>query len=352
MRSDQRNQQTQPQKPHPVFNNWQVVTEGWYILCRSEELALETVLSRNVNQQHLCVFRDSKGEVYAMDGYCPHMGVDLGIGKVVKDRLRCFFHHWEYGSDGICKHIPIQSEIPKRARLQTYACQERYGFVWVHPDPQTTSEVLEVPGLEGQEVSWVHGKAYQRRCHFHITMVNGIDPQHLRTVHGIDMQMDLAITQDQPQLIDIELQGKTPDKTLTEKLTRKLLGPDYAYSMKYADGCVAALTTMKRVKFFGRAGLIPELNMLFAYQMLEPGQIQVQPIYLTRKRKGWTGFLISRFWLWLTKVGFYALQGEDGQIYENIRFGTQNLLAMDAPVARYIKYINGLKPSCWSQSVD
>ncbi|PKL75789.1 MAG: aromatic ring-hydroxylating dioxygenase subunit alpha [Candidatus Melainabacteria bacterium HGW-Melainabacteria-1] len=349
IRSDQQNPHTQPRKPHPVFNNWDVVTEGWYIVCRSAELGPETVLSRNVNQQRICVWRAASGRVYAMDGFCPHMGVDLGIGKVVGERLRCFFHHWEYGADGHCKHIPIQSEIPARARLQTYACQEAYGFVWVHPDPETQTRVLEVPSLEGRPVTWRHGKVFERSCHYHITMINGIDPQHLRTVHGIHMDMELSIEQAMPHLVDIELSGKTPETTPIEKLVKKVLGPRYAYSMKYADGCVAALTTMKGVSFFGRTGILPEMHMLFAYQLLEPGRVQVQPIYVTLKRPGLGGWLAERLCLWMTKMGFYALQGEDGKVYDNISFNTQNLLAMDAPVARYVQYINRLKPSRWSR---
>lgn len=349
MRTDLQNRQTQPQPVHRVFNNWDVVAQGWYILCKSEELGLEQVLSRNLNGQKICVFRDSQGQTHAMDGFCPHMGVDLGIGKVVNDRVRCFFHHWEYGPDGYCKHIPIQKEIPKKARLQTYASCEAYGFVWVHPDKDTTSRVLEVPGFEGQEVTWHHGRPYERSCHYHITMINGIDPQHLRTVHNIHMDMAIEITEAESNLIDIELRGKTPETRPVEKLVKWLLGEDYGYSMKYADGCVAALTLMKHVALLGKKNLIPEMHMIFAYQMAEPGRTLVQPIYITRKRKGWLGWLASEACLFLTRMGFYSLQGEDGQVYENIRFNTQNLLAMDAPVARYVRYINRLTPSCWSR---
>lgn len=350
MRTEDQNLHTQPQARHPVFNNWEIVTEGWYIVCASQELGLNQVLTRDIGQQRVCVFRNSKGEVHAMDGFCPHMGVDLGIGKVVNDRVRCFFHHWEYGSDGRCQHIPIQKEIPKKACLQTYACREKYGYIWVHPDPDTRTEVLEIPGLQGQAVTCKAGKPYERKCHFHITMINGIDPQHLRTVHNIQIEMQLEIAEDQPHQIEIELSGKMPSSRPAEKFAKWLLGDNYAYSMKYDHGCLAALTIMKNVALFGKPGLMPELHMLFAYQMVEPGRTLVQPIYVTRQRKGLMGWLVSQLCLFLTQRAFFALQGEDGQVYENIRFNTQNLLAMDAPVARYLKYINRLKPSRWSRN--
>ena len=194
--------------------------------------------------------------------------------------------------------------------------------VWVHPDKETQAQVLDVPGFEGQEVTWRHGNSYERSCHYHITMINGIDPQHLRTVHNIHMDMDIEISEDESSLIDIDLTGPTPDTRPVEKLVKWVLGERYGYSMKYADGCVAALTLMKHVSLFGN---------------------------VTRKRKGLWGGFISALCIFFTRMGFYSLQGEDGQVYENIRFNTQNLLAMDAPVARYIRYINRLKPSCWSR---
>ncbi|PIQ24726.1 aromatic ring-hydroxylating dioxygenase subunit alpha [bacterium (Candidatus Blackallbacteria) CG17_big_fil_post_rev_8_21_14_2_50_48_46] len=347
--TDTQNIHTQPQAQHPVFNNWQVVSEGWYILCSSEELQHNQLLTRDLAGQKLCVFRDSRGQVHAMDGFCPHMGVDLGIGKVVNDRVRCFFHHWEYDANGQCQHIPIQKEIPRKACLKTYACKEKYGFIWVHPDKNTNSSVLEVPSLAGQEVTWRHGKPYTRGCHFHITMINGIDPQHLRTVHNIHMDMEIAI-EETGQVITIDLSGETPSTRLVEKWVRKFLGPRYGYSMTYADGCLAALTLMKDVSFFGsKSKRWPELTMFFAYQMITPGKTLVQPIYVTKKRQGLTGWLVSELCLFFTKRAFFALQGEDGQVYENIRFNTRNLLAVDAPVAKYIRYINKLKPSPWGK---
>jgi hypothetical protein len=87
--------------------------------------------------------------------------------------------------------------------------------------------------------------------------------------------------------------------------------------------------------------------MIFAYRPIEKGRTLVQPIYLTRRRSGVTGELGSRFLLWLTKRAFFALQGEDGAVYENMRFFPANLLPIDRPVAQYIQYVNKLPPSPW-----
>lgn len=338
------NVNTQPQTAHKVFNNWEVVTEGWYIACPSKDLK-EKPKSMDLNGQHIVVWRNANKEPRSADGFCAHMGVDLGIGSVKNGNLQCFFHHWQYNEEGNCIDIPCQKNIPEKAKLHTYATCEKYGFVWVYPKKETDVPLLEIPELEGQNIRYSHGKKYERKCHFHITMINGIDPQHLKTVHDIHMDMDLNISEQNNEVIDIELSGETPNKKFSEKIIRAVLGDKYAYSMKYANGCVAALTVMKGVKLFNRYSVIPTLNMIFAYQTNKMGKTIVQPIYIAKKRN----FFIDKLLLFFTKMAFFTLQGEDGEVYENIRFKTDGLLSIDAPVAKYIKYINSLTPSVWSR---
>lgn len=69
-------------------------------------------LPLNIIGQKLAVFRDSKGKVYVLDAYCPHLGANLGVGaRVVGDCIECPFHGWKYrGQDGKCTEIPYSEE--------------------------------------------------------------------------------------------------------------------------------------------------------------------------------------------------------------------------------------------------
>lgn len=339
------NNTTQPRPSYKIFNNWEVVTNGWYEALESKKLKPGKALGVDVAGQHLVLFRGESGRAYALDGFCPHMGVDLGIGNVIGEEIRCFFHHWKFDGKGQCKDIPCLDEKKLEVKTNNYKVLEKYGRIWVYPNSEAPYDVLEVPELEGQNVSFSFGKRYKRKCHFHVTMINGIDPQHLSTVHNINMNMDVTIDQSEEDTIDINLEGKTPDSRFSERLVKKLLGDRYAYSMKYQGGCLAALSVMKGVKLFNKWEILPTLHMLFAYQSHLEGETIVQPIFLTKKRN----FLIDRILLLFTRLAFKMLQGEDGEVYENIRFNTQNLLPIDAPVTKYIKYINGLTPSLWSR---
>lgn len=327
-----------------IFNNWDVIAHGWYIACPSRELLRGKAKSLDICGRKIVVFRGSDGKVRALDAYCPHMGTDLGIGHVDGNLIRCFFHHWAFDGEGNCQNIPCQSAIPEKAHLQSYATEEKYDSIWVYPDAKAPASVAEFDELKDKSIVMLYEKAFERNCHHHICMMNGIDAQHLQTVHNLDVKMSLFLHQNQSgTLIDFTLKGELPQTTLKQRIGRIVLGKNYSYSMRYADGCIGLLTMMKNVQVF------PSLHMIFAYTPVAPGKTRIQPIYVAEKRKGILGWLLTRLLLLFTKIGYYVLRDEDGKIYDNIRFNPNALLSIDTPVTKYINYVNQLEPSIWSR---
>ena len=331
-------------QPPPIFNNWDIVAKGWYLVSASREIPRETVKSFDICGQRIAVFRGSDGQVRALDAHCPHMGTDLGIGQVDGNQVRCFFHHWAFDGDGQCQDIPCQGHIPPGARLQPYATTEKYGFIWIYPDSTTPTTVAEFEQLKGQQLAVMADRPLLRQCHHHICMINGIDVQHLQTVHRLPVQLELSLQQAGEQ-IDFALSGEFLNTNWRERLGRRILGPRYGYSMRYAHGCLGLLTMMQGVRW------VPPLHMLYAYRPLASGETFIQPIYVAKRRPGVLGWVMTHLLLWLTRLCYYALRGEDGQIYDNIRFSTERLLPVDEPIVRYVNYVNGLEPSRWYKAV-
>ena len=53
-------------------------------------------------------------------------------------------------------------------------------------------------------------------------MMNGIDAQHLQTVHKLNIKMDLSLEQNKSgNIIDFTLSGEFPRTTFREKIARK-----------------------------------------------------------------------------------------------------------------------------------
>jgi phenylpropionate dioxygenase-like ring-hydroxylating dioxygenase large terminal subunit len=330
-----------------IFNNWNIVTKGWYIVCHSIKLSKGKAKSLTICGQRIVIFRGEDGKVRALDAYCPHLGTDLGIGQVEGNLIRCFFHHWAFDGEGNCQHIPCQSTIPEKAKLQAYLTDEKYGFIWIYPDIKAPECVAEFDELEGKLLVTIHDKAFERSCHHHICMMNGIDAQHLQTVHKLNIQMDLSLQENESgTIIDFTLSGKFPQVTFRERFARKFIGEDYEYTMRYADACIGLLTIMKKVK------LLPPLHMIYAYTPVDASRTRIQPIYIAEKRKGIFGWLITRILLLLTKLAYYFLRGEDGMIYDNIRYNPNALLSIDAPLGKYMYYVNKLEPSIWSKDLQ
>ena len=110
----------------------------------------------------LVVWADTAGRLQVLDGYCRHLGGDLGQGSVKGDEVACPFHDWRWGGDGRCKQIPYAKRVPLRAQTRTWHALERNRqlFVWHDaelnpPIPeQMVPEIAEMDSGEWSDMTW------------------------------------------------------------------------------------------------------------------------------------------------------------------------------------------------------
>ena len=339
---------TQPFKTQEIFNNWDVVTQGWYLIAKQSAVRKRRVQAFELCGQRIVIFRGQDGRLRCLDSFCPHMGTDLAIGRVSGNELRCFFHHWKFTGDGQCSNIPCGEKTPQRARLQSYDVREKYGFIWVWPDSRAAGPVPEYPELDGQDVYAIPGRRYTRNCHLTVNMINGLDAQHLRTVHKISIDMQLKTRNEaEGRIIEFQMEGPIPQGSRIQTLFHRVLDGRYAYSMRYIDATIGMLRTLEQVRWFGKFTAEPT-RMIFAYTPLSPGKTQVQPIFIACKPSSFLGRFKAYGLLAAMAVGFFWLRDEDGKVYDNIRFQPNALLKIDQGVARFIQYVNQLRLSQWS----
>ncbi|WP_246362429.1 aromatic ring-hydroxylating oxygenase subunit alpha [Paenibacillus alba] len=109
-----------------------VLENDWHAVYLASELKDQPV-GVIVLGERVAIYRSSKG-VHALQDLCIHRGAMLSKGWVQDDILVCPYHGWQYNSSGQCVCIPAQpkgEKIPARAKAQVYACEEKYGFIWV-----------------------------------------------------------------------------------------------------------------------------------------------------------------------------------------------------------------------------
>src|SRR5579859_6438769 len=114
----------------PAARRFAAYPATWYLFGAARELRRGPV-SREMLGRRLVAFRTASGRLCVMDARCAHLGADLGLGDVAGETIRCPFHHWEYGADGQCVHIPGNAEVvPALARQAVYPALERHGYIF------------------------------------------------------------------------------------------------------------------------------------------------------------------------------------------------------------------------------
>jgi|ERR1700722_20307733 3-ketosteroid 9alpha-monooxygenase subunit A len=133
---------------------------------------------------------EEDGQLHIIDAYCPHMGADLNLGTVHGNSIRCIFHNWSWGGDGICNDIPYAKRIPPAARIKSWPTQEENKLLFVWNDPEHSIPTREVampriPACFSDDWNdWVFEQwTVNSNCREVIDNVSDIP--HFAPVHGI-----------------------------------------------------------------------------------------------------------------------------------------------------------------------
>ncbi len=101
----------------------------------------------------LVLFRDAQDQIIALLDRCPHRSIPLSLGQVTPEgNLECAYHGWQFGSNGACTRVPMNSLNPAQlSKLSAISFPTRTiaGLVWVFtgtgnpPEPELPPSLLE-----------------------------------------------------------------------------------------------------------------------------------------------------------------------------------------------------------------
>ncbi len=178
---------------------------GWYSIARSQELLVGEVSSVQAFDREFALYRTRSGVPVLQDAFCPHLGANLGVeGRVVGESIRCPFHGWRFGTDGECKEIPYCEDIPERARIRMWNCEEKNGEIYIWYHPENTAPQWELPDLpELDDPNWTQPRYAEFLVPAHVQDIaeNSCDPVHFQFVHK---QPDVP-----PSEVTIDEDGRT-----------------------------------------------------------------------------------------------------------------------------------------------
>jgi vanillate O-demethylase monooxygenase subunit len=105
---------------------------AWYLAAWSAEIKQGELLARTLLERPMVFYRNTSGQVVAMDDRCPHRFAPLSLGRLVDDRLICGYHGLEFDADGACTRNPHGAgRVPRTAKVPTHHVVERHGGAWL-----------------------------------------------------------------------------------------------------------------------------------------------------------------------------------------------------------------------------
>ena len=284
--------------------------------------------------QRFVLYRNSRGQVVALNDQCPHRGSALSLGWLEGDAIRCPYHGWKFEADGTCSDIPANAAttpIPKRACVKTYPIQESQGFVWLFYGDLPAAERPPLPQFPDYLFTEMHAAYNDEMEHANYArlMEVNIDFAHIIAVHRKSFGQRVPI--DKPIQYKVEEDpwsgvAKFSYDSLGSSKTvlNKILGgrPEFTTTLTYYLPNI----TLAEINVGGQGRRPIKIGILVAY-------LPIDETTSRSKRVFYRNFL-KFSWLdkWARKLD-YALGHEDTVVVETLAKQTMPRISQEPHIA-------------------
>jgi len=279
----------------------------WYAVCLASELEPGAIVGCDFLGTRVVAYRDpATARPVVQSSWCPHLGADLSLGQIADGQLRCPYHHWSFDSSGKCSAIPAGDKIPDAARIFTYPSQQAWGIVWAFNGETADFAVPCIPDAGEDTIEFQAHRRGERGFATWIAVSNGVDFQHLRTLHGLPSTV-------MPDHLDVDAGGI------------QFCVDNNSYLQ---HGRISGTNTFAQHLRVGGQ----DMFMLFTGAPISPGRSM--GFYVTGVPKGAGPRMAD------VKSMVDRLSEEDAPVLSTIRFRRGLLTASDRHLARYFKYVD------------
>jgi nitrite reductase/ring-hydroxylating ferredoxin subunit len=282
----------------------------WFPIALARDVVPGQPIGRDVLGTRVVVYRDAAGAPVVQGAYCPHLGADLSVGQVVDGQIRCAYHHWKFDCAGRCVDIPSGDKIPPGARIPTYPSTEAWGLIWAFNGEAPTYAVPGIPTAEERELVYEANFRGTRQTDPWVAVSNGVDFQHLRTLHGLP-----AVEADAVVVTDHTMEYRVEGQNFVQ------------------DGRITGVNVFSQHLHFGGQ----DIYMLFTGAPIAHGHSMGFYVYGIRAGEGPREAAVAR--LEGLRGFVQRLIAEDGPVLDTIRFRPRTLVASDRHLARFFKFV-------------
>ena len=157
----------------------------WHPFLLSEQLGSRP---RNVRVlgEDLVLYRDLSGELGLLHKHCAHRGASLEFGIVAEHGVRCCYHGWLFGNDGIILETP--GEPPGSTQKDRF-CQGAYpvhevdGVIFTYMGPPALRPAFQTMDAMVMLDNWMKPYLIHSPCNWLQVSENSMDPFHVAFLH-------------------------------------------------------------------------------------------------------------------------------------------------------------------------
>lgn len=162
----------------------------WHPIAPVQELEDAPLRTKEVRilGEDLVLYRDRSGQFGLLDRSCAHRRVNLAVGVVEQDGLRCQYHGWKFDRTGRCVEQPFEDTLHPEALfrekcgIKAYPVQEQAGLVWAYLGPQPAPVLPLWEPLAAANVVRDIAVA-ELPCNWLQCQENSLDPVHVEWLH-------------------------------------------------------------------------------------------------------------------------------------------------------------------------
>jgi phenylpropionate dioxygenase-like ring-hydroxylating dioxygenase large terminal subunit len=303
---------------------------SWYLFGPAHDLRRRPV-AKTILGRPIVAFRTASGKVVVMDGRCAHLGGDLGRGEVVGEAIRCPFHHWEYGANGRCQHIPAQAEIPAFARQTCYPAVERHGLLFFFNRPEALFALPFFPGCRPEDFCAARPFGTVLDCPWYMVGANAFDRQHFGAAHDRRLLGEPVIECPAPFARRATGTFRVASDSLQDRITRRFAGDEVTLAITdWCGNLMFATASFRRTTSYGMVVTEP----------LGGGRVRVQVVvYLPRSRRGLLRVLLDPLRLAVRRLFIMRFLSADAELLNGVRYNPDGLIAADGQLAEYFRWL-------------
>lgn len=165
-----------------------VLGHYWFPVLLSAELPAAAVAPKRVALlgRRFVAFRDEQGNVTVFDEHCPHRGASLALGTVEDCGLRCIYHGWKIGTDGVVVDTPTEpakAGIVGRVRTRSYPVHESSGMIWMYVGEERLADVPPSFQWDLVDPERTLVAKHVQHSNWLQTLENSLDNAHVEILH-------------------------------------------------------------------------------------------------------------------------------------------------------------------------